>query len=57
MVQRLVRAMAIGAVVSIGCAFLVWRRQRAESRAYEEWWLRRERARANGTALHPELFV
>jgi hypothetical protein len=64
MMERLVRATvgdwrpwAIGAAVSIGWALLAWRRQRAEARAYEEWWQRRDHARGNGRAPHPELFV
>jgi hypothetical protein len=51
------RPWAIGAALSIGCALLVWRRQRSAARAYDDWWRQRERARANGDQRHPELFV
>jgi len=52
---------AIGAAVAVGCAaFLFFRRQRFGWRrtpdAYEEWWLQRERMRANGDH-NPQLFV
>ena len=55
------RPWAIGAAVAVGCAaFLFFRRQRAGGRtapdAYEEWWLNRERIRANGDQ-NPQLFV
>jgi hypothetical protein len=66
MVERAVKTTrsgwwAIGAVVAVGCAaFLLFRRQRAGWRrtpdAYEEWWLHRERIRANGDQ-NPQLFV
>jgi len=65
MVERVVKTTrsgwwALGAAVAVGCAaFLFFRRQRSQrtdSDAYEEWWLRRERIRANGDQ-NPQLFV
>jgi hypothetical protein len=65
MVERVVKAtvsrwqpLAIGMALSIGCAaLLILRRQRSESRAYEEWWEHRDRVRANGHQSDPQLFV
>jgi hypothetical protein len=65
MVERVVKAtvsrwqpLAIGAALSISCvALLILRRQRSESRAYEEWWRNRDRARGNGHRTDPQLFV
>jgi len=65
MVERVVKTTrsgwwALGAAVAVGCAvFLLFRRQRSQrtdSDAYEEWWRRRERIRANGDQK-PQLFV
>jgi hypothetical protein len=54
------RPWAIGVALAVGCAAFLLFRRRAGSRtapdAYEEWWLHRERIRANGDQ-NPQLFV